>query len=58
MLAGWLLGHYVVDSYLGSSPWGGIALTLAGAAVGFYEIWQILMKERGSGTRMGPDDRA
>ena len=55
MLGGWLLGYYVVDRYLGSAPWGGILLTLGGAGIAFYEIWQILVTERGKTAGKGRD---
>ena len=46
MAGGWLFGHYLVDRYLGSGPWGGIVFILVGAAAGFYEIFRILFSSR------------
>jgi F0F1-type ATP synthase assembly protein I len=42
MAVGWVFGHFVLDRFLSTSPWGTIAFTLLGAAAGFYEIIQIL----------------
>lgn len=50
MAAGWMLGYFVFDRLLGTSPWGGIIFTLIGAGTGFYEIIRILTpggKKRG-----------
>ncbi len=46
MAAGWMFGHYVIDRYLGSSPWAGILFILIGAGAGFYEITRILTDKR------------
>ena len=46
MAAGWLLGHYVVDYYLSSFPWGGLLLTLLGAGAGLYEVIRILISDQ------------
>ena len=45
MAAGWILGYYLVDRWLGISPWASIVMTLIGAGVGFLEIFHILTKE-------------
>ena len=42
MAAGWFLGHFVVDKFLGTSNWGSIIFVLLGAGAGFYEIMRIL----------------
>ncbi len=42
MGAGWVLGYFVVDHYLGSFPWGTVLLTLLGAGAGFREIYRML----------------
>ena len=43
MGVGWLIGHYLIDRNLDSSPWGTIALVFLGAGAGFYQIIRILM---------------
>ncbi len=45
MAAGWLLGYYLVDRWLGIFPWASIVMTLIGAGVGFWEIFHILTRE-------------
>jgi F0F1-type ATP synthase assembly protein I len=52
MAVGWLLGHYLVDGIFSSHPWGGVSLTLLGAAAGLYEIFRILLSDQRS--RNGP----
>jgi F0F1-type ATP synthase assembly protein I len=47
MAAGWIIGFYLVDNYLGTFPWASILLTLAGAGAGFYEIIRILVPRNG-----------
>jgi hypothetical protein len=49
MAGGWLIGNYGVDRWLGTFPFGGILLALAGAAAGFYEIILILKRDAGKG---------
>jgi F0F1-type ATP synthase assembly protein I len=51
MAAGWILGYYVLDRYLHTSPWGGIVLTLMGGGAGFYEIVKLLVPGNGDGDR-------
>jgi len=46
MAAGWVLGSLVIDRFLHVYPWGTIGFTLLGAAVGFYEIVQILVADQ------------
>jgi len=46
MAGGWFLGYYLVDRYFASFPWGTIALTMAGAGAGIYEIFRILNDDR------------
>jgi F0F1-type ATP synthase assembly protein I len=46
MAGGWFLGYYLVDRYFASFPWGTIALTMAGAGAGLYEIFKILNDDR------------
>jgi F0F1-type ATP synthase assembly protein I len=46
MLAGWILGYYVADYFLGSFPWGSIIGTMLGAGLGFFEIFRLLMRRR------------
>jgi F0F1-type ATP synthase assembly protein I len=48
MAAGWILGHYLVDRFLPTYPWGSIGLTLVGAGAGFYEIVKILLADQRS----------
>ena len=56
MGGGWLFGHFVIDRYLGSGPWGGIACLLLGAAAGFYETFQILISNQGKPDSPPNDD--
>ena len=42
MAVGWVAGYYLVDRNFGTFPWGSVILCLIGAAVGFYEIFQML----------------
>lgn len=53
MAGGWLLGYFLLDRYLHTSPWGSIILTLMGAGAGFYEIVRILAPKRGDGNSHG-----
>ena len=46
MAAGWMFGHYLLDRYLGTYPWGSICFILIGAGAGFYEITRILTSDR------------
>jgi F0F1-type ATP synthase assembly protein I len=48
MGAGWILGYFVIDRYLGSFPWGSVAATLLGAGLGFYEIIRLLTADKGA----------
>jgi len=57
MAAGWVVGHYIVDRYLDTNPWGGIVFILIGAAAGFYEIVQILAPSRQKPDDPPPNDR-
>jgi F0F1-type ATP synthase assembly protein I len=43
MIAGGVVGHYVVDRFMGTTPWGTIVFILAGAGAGFYEISRLLV---------------
>lgn len=43
-LAGWLL-----DRWLGSAPWAGLAGAFLGAAVGFMEVLQVLKRAEKNG---------
>ena len=45
MGGGWLVGYYLVDSWLGSFPWGSIFGTALGAGAGFYEIIRLLLRD-------------
>ena len=47
MAVGWLLGHFVVDRFLPTSPWGTVVFVLLGAGAGFYEVIRILMADQG-----------
>ena len=49
MGAGWILGYFVIDRYLGSFPWGSVTTTLLGAGVGFYEIIRLLTADKKAG---------
>lgn len=51
MAAGWILGYYLIDRALESFPWGSLIMVLLGAGVGFYEIFGILMQDRGDRTQ-------
>ena len=42
MAAGWLLGYFLVDRWLGTFPWGTMLFLFLGAGAGFYEIYKIL----------------
>jgi len=53
MLAGWLMGYFVIDRPFRIFPWGSIILTLLGAGAGFFEIIRILSADRND-----PDKRA
>jgi F0F1-type ATP synthase assembly protein I len=46
MIAGGVVGHYVVDRLFDTTPWGAIIFILAGAGAGFYEIARILATPR------------
>ncbi len=48
MAVGWLFGHFVVDRFLPTGPWGTVGFTLLGAVIGFYEIVQILVADQRS----------
>jgi len=48
MAAGALLGYYGIDFLFGVFPWGTLLGVLAGAAIGFYEIIQILLRDQGA----------
>ena len=48
MAAGWLIGRFVFDRFFSTYPWGTIVLTLAGAGIGFYEIFRILAVDQRS----------
>ncbi len=48
MAAGWIIGYYVLDSYLTRYPWGSLGLTMLGALAGFYEIVRMLCGDRRS----------
>jgi F0F1-type ATP synthase assembly protein I len=49
MLAGWVIGYYVVDRFLKSFPWGSIIMTMLGAGLGFFEIFRLLLRGRDDG---------
>jgi F0F1-type ATP synthase assembly protein I len=42
MAAGWVLGYYVLDRYMGIYPWGSVIMTILGGGAGFYEIFKLL----------------
>ncbi len=42
MGAGWILGYFALDRWLGTFPLGSIIFTLVGAGSGFYQIMKIL----------------
>jgi F0F1-type ATP synthase assembly protein I len=46
MAVGWLIGHYLLDRFLPTYPWGTVGFTLLGAGAGFYEIVQILSADQ------------
>ena len=48
MAAGWLIGRFVFDRFFSTYPWGTIVFTLAGAGIGFYEIFEILAVDQRS----------
>jgi len=51
MAGGWVMGHYLVDRFLDTGPWGGIVCLFLGAGAGFYEITKLLIQSQGkSGT--------
>jgi F0F1-type ATP synthase assembly protein I len=43
MAGGWVMGHYLLDRYVGTGPWGGIVFLLIGAGAGFFEITKLLL---------------
>jgi F0F1-type ATP synthase assembly protein I len=43
MAGGWVMGHYLLDRYLGTGPWGAIVFLFIGAGAGFYEIAKLLL---------------
>ena len=49
MAAGWLVGYFLLDYFLGSYPMGSIAGTMLGAGAGFYEIVSILLRDQRGG---------
>ena len=46
MAVGWILGHFVVDRFFPTYPWGTVILVLLGAAAGFYEVIRILTADQ------------
>jgi F0F1-type ATP synthase assembly protein I len=42
MAVGWAIGHFLIDRFLPTYPWGTVGFILLGAGAGFYEIVQIL----------------
>jgi F0F1-type ATP synthase assembly protein I len=54
MAGGWVMGHYLLDRYLGTGPWGGIACLILGAGAGFYEITKLLMTKTDRDTKESP----
>ena len=53
MAAGWFVGYFLVDHFLGSYPWGSIVMTMLGSGAGFYEIVHILLRDQRHGDGQG-----
>ena len=53
MAAGWLVGYFLADHFLGSYPIGSILGTMLGAGAGFYEIVSILLRDQRDGRGRG-----
>ncbi|MFQ6672273.1 MAG: AtpZ/AtpI family protein [Candidatus Tectimicrobiota bacterium] len=49
IVIGVLVGHYVVDRWLGTSPWGLIVFTLFGIVAGFLNFYRTTKKYIGKG---------
>ena len=41
---GVLIGHYLVDGWLGTAPWGVIVFTIFGVAAGFINLYRTSKK--------------
>jgi ATP synthase protein I len=44
IVIGVLTGHYVIDGYLGTAPWGVITFTIFGVAAGFINLYRTSKK--------------
>lgn len=49
ILIGVLVGHYLVDGWLGTAPWGLIVFTLFGVVAGFLNLFRTTRKYIGRG---------
>ena len=58
MLAGWLLGYFLIDRFLEIFPWGSIVCALFGAGAGFYQIIRILGPGKGKSASRGQSWKA
>jgi F0F1-type ATP synthase assembly protein I len=56
MAGGWIMGHYLVDRFLGTGPWGGIVCLFLGAGAGFYEITKLLIRSQGKSDTEPPQE--
>lgn len=45
LLAGFFLGYYVLDPWLGTYPVLTFVFILIGAAAGFYQVFRIVLKK-------------
>jgi ATP synthase protein I len=44
IVIGVLIGHYVVDAWLGTAPWGVLTFTVFGIAAGFLNLYRMSKK--------------
>lgn len=44
IVIGLLTGHYLVDGWLGTAPWGVIVFTIFGVVAGFINLYRISKK--------------